>query len=148
MRDELLAQAVSLEPRDHNLIARATELLRKRWRPHRQQVAASVRMTSGFAFTAINLDTHVGAAGVCAEPSAIAQGVGMAQGEVDTIVAVRRASDQGPDAPFRVVSPCGACREVICDYGPKAYVVIRAEDETLMKLPARLLLAWKYDRHR
>jgi len=147
MRDELLSQSLTLEARDHKLIKRATDLLRKRWKPHRQQIASAVRMTSGFGFQSINLDTHVGSAGVCAETSAIAQGVSKGQGDVDTIVSVRRNSDAGPDGEIKVISPCGGCREVICDYGPDAYVIIRTDDDELIKVPAKLLLAWKYDRH-
>ena len=39
--------------------------------------------------------------------------------EIETIVAVV----QFPDGGWRIVTPCGLCRELIGDYGPDAHVI-------------------------
>ena len=145
MKDESGLDLRALEVRDWDLLDRAVSLLKKRWRPHWQQVAAAVRMESGNAYQAVNLDAHCGSCGVCAEPIAIGMGVAKGDQTIDTIVAVRKSSRDGPDAPIKLVTPCGACRELICDYGPNAFVILRRGDGYI-KARARLLLPWKYDR--
>ena len=63
--------------------------------------------------------------------------------EFDTIVTVRR-SNEDPQA-FYVVSPCGMCRELICDYGPTTQVLFMDQHD-LRKVRARDLLPGKYTR--
>jgi len=43
---------------------------------------------------------------------------------IDTIVAVRQPPPEEVDQDITVVSPCGACRELIFDYDPKARVIV------------------------
>jgi cytidine deaminase len=43
---------------------------------------------------------------------------------IETIVAVRHPPPDEKDQSIRVVSPCGACRELIFDYDPKARVIV------------------------
>lgn len=135
-----------LSDEDAALVEAATALLRRRWRPHRQQVAAAVRMADGSVHAAVNLDTHVSSAAVCAETGAIAMGVSAGGGAVDTIVAVSRPSAAGPDGAIAIVSPCGRCREVIADYGPAARVVIAADGEGARIMTIEALLPAKYAR--
>ena len=113
---------------DAALVRAATDLLARRWRPQRQQVAAAVRMTDGSVHVSVNLDTHVSSAAACAETGAIAMGVGAGGGAIDRIVAVSRPSAAGAQGAIAIVSPCGRCREVIADYGPNARVILNGDD--------------------
>ena len=43
---------------------------------------------------------------------------------IDTVVAVRHPPPEEKDRPVAVVSPCGACRELIWDYDRNARVIV------------------------
>ncbi len=62
---------------------------------------------------------------VCAEAVALGQAITNA-GEtgIEMIVAVRHPPPEEKDRPIAVVSPCGACRELIWDYDRNARVIV------------------------
>ena len=66
---------------------------------------------------------------VCAEAVALGQAITSA-GEtgIDTIVAVRHPPPDEKDQAIAVVSPCGACRELIWDYDRNARVIVPGDD--------------------
>ena len=82
---------------------------------------------------------------VCAEPIALGRALLEGDGTVDTIVAVRHPKPEELDRELAVVSPCGACRELILDYWPEARIIIKNHNG-LVKLPARALLPAPYRR--
>ena len=47
---------------------------------------------------------------------------------IETIVAVRHPPPEEKDRPIAVVSPCGACRELIWDYDRNARVIVPGRD--------------------
>ena len=62
---------------------------------------------------------------VCAEAVALGQVVtDLGDAGIDTIVAVRHPKPDETDQTIGVVSPCGACRELIWDYDRKARVIV------------------------
>ena len=142
--------AEPLSDEDRKLLALAEATIRERYVPKWNQVAAAVRMASGKVHVAINLDTHVGVAGICAEPIAIGQALLKAETPEDrriaVVAAVRGYGDVvGQPDEVRIVSPCGRCRELLADYGPDARVVVPNE-EAPVKVPAMELLPSKYTR--
>ena len=62
---------------------------------------------------------------VCAEAVALGQAITSA-GEtgIEMIVAVRHPAPDEKNRPIAVVSPCGACRELIWDYDRNARVIV------------------------
>jgi histidyl-tRNA synthetase len=48
------------------------------------------------------------------------------------------------DQKIRVANPCGKCRELLIDYAPDTYVIIRDEDNQLKKERARNLIPNRY----
>ena len=107
------------------LIQKTALLVKKRYNPniHHAVVAASVLAKSGKVYTAINTGTYQPSIATCAEIIAIGMGnTAEKDFEIDTIVAMR-------DLPPYPVSPCGKCREYISDYGPKAKVVMPADNK-------------------
>ena len=114
------------------LIKKTADLVKKRYNPdvaaHHNVVAATVLAKSGKIYTALNAGTYQPSIGTCAEIIAIGMGSTAEKDfEIDTIVAMR-------DLPSYVITPCGKCREYIADYGPKAKVVVPADNKKGWKL--------------
>jgi cytidine deaminase len=114
-----------LSPADRELIAAATATIRRRYRDDWQEVGAALRTRSGKIFTGVNLDAYLGRMAVCAEAVALGRAV-VDEGDagIDIIVAVRHPPPLKKDQTVAVVSPCGACRELIFDYDPQARVIV------------------------
>ncbi len=87
---------------------------------------------------------------VCAEPIALGRALLEGDGTVDAVVAVRHPKPEETDREMAVVSPCGACRELILDHWPDALVILKDPGGLvpggLMKVPARSLLPAPYRR--
>ncbi|MBO7483658.1 MAG: cytidine deaminase [Alphaproteobacteria bacterium] len=107
------------------LVRLAKDLIRTRYdkKGHHSVVASVVLTKNGNVYQALNVGTYQPSISTCAEIVAI----GIAHTAepdmmIDTIVAVR---DKEP----YVVAPCGKCREYIADYGPKAKVLMPAQNK-------------------
>ncbi len=115
---------MKLTAKDKELIDAATKAIKARYRNDWQEVGAALRTRDGRLVVGVNLDAYVGRGAVCAE--AVAIGTALTdkgdQG-IDTIVAVRHPKP-GERGDIAVVSPCGACRELIHDYDAKARVIV------------------------
>ena len=110
---------------DRALIAAATAAIKQRYRYDWQEVGAALRTRSGKVFTGVSLDAYLGRMAICAEAVALGQAITTA-GEtgIEMIVAVRHPPPEEKDSPIAVVSPCGACRELIWDYDRNARVIV------------------------
>ena len=128
---------------DRHLIEQAKQVIATYYRRDRHRVGAALRTTTGTIFTAVHVEANVGRITVCAEAIVIGKAISEGAAEFDTIVAVRRADDD--PHTFYVVSPCGMCREMICDYGPMIKVLF-VEGGELKKGLAYDLLPGKYTR--
>lgn len=82
---------------------------------------------------------------VCAEPIALGRALLEGDGTVEAVVAVRHPKPDETDREMAVVSPCGACRELILDHWPDALVIVK-DVAGLVKLPIRALLPRPYRR--
>ena len=110
---------------DQELIDAASDAIRKRYRFDWQEVGAALRLRSGKIFTGVSLDAYLGRMAVCAEAVALGQAITLAgEFSIDCIVAVRHPPPEEKDQPISVVSPCGACRELIWDYDRNARVIV------------------------
>jgi cytidine deaminase len=115
----------ALSDADRALVEAASDAIRRRYRYDWQEVGAALRTRSGKIFAGVSLDAYLGRMAVCAEAVALGQAITVA-GEfgIDTIVAVRHPPPDESDRPIAVVSPCGACRELIWDYDRNASVIV------------------------
>ncbi len=142
--------AAPLDDADHELVAAANDVLARHYKPFWHMVAAALRSRDGRVWTGLHLGATVGRLSVCAEPIAFGRALLEGDGTVDTIVAVRHPKPEEMDREMAVVSPCGACRELLADHCPDAHVILNAPTALprhgLVKLPARLLLPWPYRR--
>jgi cytidine deaminase len=113
-----------LSKKDQELIDAATKAIKARYRNDWQEVGAALRTRDGRVVTGVNLDAYVGRGAVCAEAVAIGTALtGEGDKGIETIVAVRHPKP-GEPGDIAVVSPCGACRELIHDYDAKARVIV------------------------
>ncbi|HZC57295.1 MAG TPA: cytidine deaminase [Xanthobacteraceae bacterium] len=110
---------------ESDLIAAATSAIKERYRDDWQEVGAALRTRSGTIFTGVNLDAYLGRMAVCAEAVALGRAVvDLGDAGIDLIVAVRHPPPYEKDQTIKVVSPCGACRELIFDYDRNARVIV------------------------
>lgn len=140
------ARTTELTAADRSLIAAAIDAIKRRYRNDWQEVGAALRSRSGTIVTGVNLDAYLGRMAVCAEAVALGKLVtDLGETGIDTIVAVRHPRPHETDQTTRVVSPCGSCRELICDYDPDARVIIMGETGPMV-VPIGALLPNKYNR--
>jgi cytidine deaminase len=139
---------MALSGADHELIEVAREAIRKRYRFDWQEVGAAVRNRSGRIYVGVSLDAYLGRMAVCAEAVALGQAVtNSGESGIDTIVAVRHPPPEEKDRTIAVVSPCGACRELIWDYDRNARVIVPGKGSPIAVLISDLLPN-KYSRER
>jgi cytidine deaminase len=135
-----------LSNKDRELIAAATAAIKARYRDDWQEVGAALRTRSGRVFTGVNLDAYLGRMAVCAEAVALGRAlVDVGDDGIDAIVAVRHPSPHDKSKKISVVSPCGACRELIFDYDRKARVIV-PNGRNAKAVPIGELLPNKYSR--
>jgi cytidine deaminase len=137
-----------LSKQDQELIAAATEAIKRRYRNDWQEVGAAFRTRDGRIYTGVNLDAYLGRMAVCAEAVALGRAI-TENGEtgIDTIVAVRHPEPTEPDQTITVVSPCGSCRELIWDYDRNARIIVPSTNGPLIVTIGELLPN-KYSRER
>ena len=99
-------------------------------------VGAAILTQSGEIFTGCNVENSSYGLTNCAERTAIFTAVAAgALGAEQALVAVAVVHREG--APC---SPCGACRQVIFEFGPEAVVIYRAQGGEIAQATARELL--------
>lgn len=138
----LTAPASALDAQDQALIAAARAVMRAHHRPFWHTVAAAVRDAQGRIWTGIHLGATVGRLSVCAEPVALGRAILEGAGPIVAAVAVRHPKPEEDDQSIAVVTPCGACRELLVDHAPDCVVILPGE----MKLPVSALLPLPYRR--
>jgi cytidine deaminase len=115
----------TLSKADRALVDAASDAIRKRYRYDWQEVGAAIRLRSGKIFTGVSLDAYLGRMAICAEAVALGQAITIAgETDIEAVVAVRHPPPDEKDRAITVVSPCGACRELIWDYDRKARVIV------------------------
>ena len=132
----------ALEAVDLDLIEAARAVMRRHHRPFWHTVAAAIRSVDGRVWTGVHLGTTVGRLSVCAEPIALGRAILEGDGSIETMVAVRHPKPEEDDQSIAVVSPCGACREMILDYAPDARIILPGP----LLVSARTLLPYPYRR--
>ncbi|MGA2892226.1 MAG: cytidine deaminase [Xanthobacteraceae bacterium] len=135
-----------LSKADQELVTAAIEAIKSRYRDDWQEVGAALRTRTGKVFTGVNLDAYLGRMAVCAEAVALGRAVvDLGGAGIETIVAVRHPPPAAKDQTIAVVSPCGACRELIFDYDRHARVIV-PNGKSPAVVPIADLLPNKYTR--
>jgi cytidine deaminase len=99
-------------------------------------VGAAILAQSGEVFTGCNVENSSYGLSNCAERTAIFTAVAAGALSADRgLVAVAVVHREGA-----VCSPCGACRQVIFEFGPEAVVIYRGQGGEIVQLKVRELL--------
>ena len=116
------------------LLQEAGEALKNAYAPYSgYRVGAALITRKGRVFTGCNVENASYGLTICAERAAVCAAVA-AEGPKMRIRALAVVSD--PEVPG---APCGACRQVILEFGPEAAVIFQGRDGLLEKPLAELL---------
>jgi len=112
---------------DIQLLEIAQELLARVWVHGRHEVATALRTADGTVFTGVHVEGSCRRSSICAEGVALgtARG-GLTPGlplQIEAIVSVQIK----PAGQFRIIAPCGVCRELISDYSPETRVWVTGD---------------------
>jgi cytidine deaminase len=99
-------------------------------------VGAAILTQSGEIFTGCNVENSSYGLTNCAERTAIFTAVAAGALSAErALVAVAVVHRQGA-----ACSPCGACRQVIFEFGPEATIIFRTQSGEMAQMKARELL--------
>jgi cytidine deaminase len=136
-----------MSPADVLLLKLAQELLERVWVHGRHEVATALRTSDGNIFTGVHLEGSCRRSSICAEGVAMgAARAGLPPGtplHIDAVVSVQIK----PAGQFRIIAPCGVCRELISDYSPDTKVWLTGDDgvqaiAALDLLPSKTRRVW------
>ena len=100
----------------NNLIARARDASQKAYSPYsRFRVGAALLTDTGRTFAGCNVENASYGLTICAERNAVFHMVYQGDQKIEAIV-IYTSTD-------KPASPCGACRQVLNEFGPKARVI-------------------------
>ena len=112
-------RALKVTPAEQELLSQVTDALKLRRRAHKNTVCAGVIVGGGSTF--LGLDVVSRKSSVCAEPTAIAHA--HLHGAYD-IISVAAVCFEPDLREVVVISPCGACRELIWYHAPQARILM------------------------
>ncbi|MEV6167227.1 cytidine deaminase [Streptomyces sp. NPDC051954] len=118
--------AMSVE--DAELLAVAQELLARVWQHGRHEVATALRTADGRIHTGVHMEGSCRRSSVCAEGVAMGAARGALPGGAPLGIAAVVSVQIKPAGQFRIIAPCGVCRELISDYCPDATVWVTTVD--------------------
>jgi cytidine deaminase len=123
---------------DAVLFAAAERVMEQAYAPYSSfQVGAALLTVAGGLFVGCNVENISYPLATCAERNAIAAAMAAEGPEMRLLRLAVAARSQGRPQPC---APCGACRQVILEFGPDATVLFRDAGERLVHLSARELL--------
>src|SRR5262245_10476314 len=118
-----------------DLIAAARRASSRAYCPYsRFPVGAAVLTAQNEIFAACNVENASYGLTICAERSAIFQAIALAQPPLAIHAVVVYTPTPAPTAP------CGACRQVIHEFGPDAEVISVCDGPSQLKTPLAALL--------
>jgi cytidine deaminase len=97
------------------LIAAATEARERAYAPYSRFAVGAAVLAGGRIFSGCNVENASYGLAMCAERAAIFTAVAAGEQRIDAVAIVT-----GADGP---TPPCGACRQVLREFGPDATVI-------------------------
>ena len=129
---------------DVELLRAAEQLLARVWVRDRHEVATALRTADGTIYHGVHVEGSCRRSSICAEGVALGTArAGLAPGSALAVLSVVSVQVK-PAETFRIIAPCGVCRELISDYSPDARIwVTSPASETILSLAALDLLPEK-----
>ena len=130
--------AYDITQEDLELIQTAKDVLQKNYEDgvFYHTVGSAIRCKNKKVYPGVNCD---GIHGSCGEYIAIGAAITAGERDFDTVVAV-----QIPE-PYRLVAPCGNCRQMLFEYCPDIKVLLSDEKGNIVKVCVRDLLPMAYE---
>lgn len=117
---------------EKELIEKAIEAMRRAYAPYSNfKVGAALLTKSGKVFTGCNVENASFGLSVCAERVAIFTAVAAGETEFEKLVVVANTSSP--------VSPCGACRQVMSEFGDFEVILANTNGDTMKTRVSELL---------
>lgn len=121
----------------------ATQAARRAYAPYSNlSVGAALRSASGAVYVGCNVENAAFPVGGCAERAAIATAV-QSEGADFRLVAIAVAAFAA-DGTALPVSPCGACRQALVEFGADAAVTFRDADGGWVRVDSGALLPFRF----
>ncbi|NET58806.1 MAG: cytidine deaminase [Symploca sp. SIO2E6] len=115
---------------------KAQQALTKAYAPYSKfRVGAAILTDAGNIFTGCNIENSSYGLTICAERAAVACAIAHEGGDKMKLRAIVIVTD-----PERPCSPCGACRQVLSEFGWEAMVFFQGKDRKITKLTVAELL--------
>lgn len=118
----------SMSADDAELLATAQDLLARVRQPGRHEVATALRTADGRVHTGVHVEGSCRRSSVCAEGVAMGTARGALTAGTPLSVTSVVSVQVKPADRFRIIAPCGVCRELISDYCPDATVWVTTVD--------------------
>lgn len=116
---------MELRPQDRELVETALQVRNKAYAPYSgYPVGAALRTRTGKVFTGVNVENAAFPSSMCAERAAVFSAVTSGEQEFDTIAVVTRNGG----------TPCGACRQVLSEFGTDISVLIVDQDRKVHRV--------------
>jgi cytidine deaminase len=127
-----------LNETDQQLISKALNVLEKNFDDgiYNHTVGCALLCKNSSIYTGVNCD---GIHGSCAEYITMGIAISAGEREFETIVAVHDKAERF------VISPCGNCRQMLFEYCPDIKVIVKDENDELVKVTARDLLPFAWE---
>lgn len=121
------------------LIFRATEVLDHAYAPYSKfKVGCAILTDSGHIYTGCNIENASFGLTICAERVAVFSAIAQ-EGPLVRLTAVAITSD-----PEATTPPCGACRQVLSEFGDDSLIVFFPKDGIFTPMPLSHLLPEKF----
>jgi cytidine deaminase len=122
----------SFDHKWHDLIVKARSVREKAYAPYSNfQVGAALLGKSGTIHTGVNVENASYGLTICAERNTVAKAVSEGEREFTAIAIV----GPGPSP----VTPCGACRQVLIEFGRDLVVIMAGDDSVEVRRLDELL---------
>lgn len=100
-----------------NMLERAKQVIKNSYSPYsRFPVASVVRTRKGSLYTGVNVENSSYGLTICAERVAVFKAVSEGDREIEEVLIYTPTGEPTP--------PCGACRQVIAEFNPKARIIM------------------------
>jgi len=125
------------------LRALATQAARRAYAPYSKlSVGAALLSVNGAVYVGCNVENAAFPVGGCAERAAIATAV-QSEGAAFRLAAIAVAAFAADGAALPV-SPCGACRQALVEFGEDAAVTFRDAHGGWTQVDSGALLPWRF----
>ena len=119
------------EPTIRRLVEVAARARERAYAPYSRFPVGAAVLADGKVFAGCNVENASYGLTLCAERVAVFAAVAAGQRRIDAVAVVTNATTP--------TAPCGACRQVLHEFGPTMTVIMSAGGETLVRLLSDLL---------